>query len=129
MKPQNSACGEIGRRARLRIWCLAMCRFESCQAHHNKKRPNGSSRPFGLFYSNARLSPPQIHRKSAENQRIAANPPKNPPFVLNHRDKEEKRFMDLKSRSQMTENAEFPCSSCHAQPPKNSKCLGIHSLT
>ncbi len=27
------ACGEIGRRARLRIWCLAMCRFESCQAH------------------------------------------------------------------------------------------------
>ena len=50
-------------------------------------------------------------------------------LFLNHRDKEEKRFMDLKSRSQMTENAEFPCSSCHAQPPKNSKCLGIHSLT
>ncbi len=27
------ACGGIGRRARLRIWCLATCRFESCQAH------------------------------------------------------------------------------------------------
>ena len=28
-----SACGEIGRRARLRIWCFATCRFESYQAH------------------------------------------------------------------------------------------------
>ena len=27
------ACGGIGRRARLRIWCLATCRFESYQAH------------------------------------------------------------------------------------------------
>ena len=27
------ACGEIGRRDRLRIYCLTMCRFESCQAH------------------------------------------------------------------------------------------------
>ena len=27
------ACGEIGRRARLRIWCFATCRFESYQAH------------------------------------------------------------------------------------------------
>ena len=24
------ACGGIGRRARLRIWCLTTCRFESC---------------------------------------------------------------------------------------------------
>ena len=31
--PQSSACGGIGRRARLRIWCPTMCRFESCQAH------------------------------------------------------------------------------------------------
>ncbi len=30
------ACGEIGRRARLRIWCFATCRFESCQAHESK---------------------------------------------------------------------------------------------
>ena len=29
----NSACGEIGRRARLRIWCFTTCRFESYQAH------------------------------------------------------------------------------------------------
>ena len=29
------ACGEIGRRARLRIWCRETCRFESYQAHHN----------------------------------------------------------------------------------------------
>ena len=28
------ACGEIGRRARLRIWCFATCRFESYQAHN-----------------------------------------------------------------------------------------------
>ena len=70
-------------------------------------------------------NPPKIRRKP-KNRRKSTE---NPPFVLNHRDKEEKRFMDLKSRSQMTENAEFPCSSCHAQPPKNSKCLGIHSLT
>ncbi len=27
------ACGGIGRRARLRIWFLTKCRFESCQAH------------------------------------------------------------------------------------------------
>ena len=32
--PPISACGEIGRRARLRIWCRETCRFESYQAHH-----------------------------------------------------------------------------------------------
>ena len=33
-KVANSrACGEIGRRARLRIWCFATCRFESYHAH------------------------------------------------------------------------------------------------
>ena len=31
------ACGEIGRRARLRIWCFATCRFESYQAHNRGK--------------------------------------------------------------------------------------------
>ena len=31
------ACGEIGRRARLRIWCLATCRFESYQAHKGRE--------------------------------------------------------------------------------------------
>ena len=30
---KKSACGEIGRRARLRIWCRETCRFESYQAH------------------------------------------------------------------------------------------------
>ena len=29
----KGACGEIGRRARLRIWCRETCRFESYQAH------------------------------------------------------------------------------------------------
>ena len=29
----DCACGEIGRRARLRIWCSDTCRFESYQAH------------------------------------------------------------------------------------------------
>ena len=33
-----SACGEIGRRARLRIWYREMCRFESYQAHKETKR-------------------------------------------------------------------------------------------
>ena len=32
-KMQTSACGVIGSRARLRIWCLTTCRFESYQAH------------------------------------------------------------------------------------------------
>ena len=31
--PIRCACGEIGRRARLRIWCRKAYRFESCQAH------------------------------------------------------------------------------------------------
>ena len=30
---ESRACGEIGRRARLRIWCSDTCRFESYQAH------------------------------------------------------------------------------------------------
>ena len=32
-KQNSRACGEIGRRARLRIWCFATCRFESYHAH------------------------------------------------------------------------------------------------
>lgn len=32
----SRACGEIGRRARLRIWYREMCRFESYQAHSSK---------------------------------------------------------------------------------------------
>ena len=32
----KSACGGIGRRARLRIWCLTTCRFESYQAHERR---------------------------------------------------------------------------------------------
>ena len=44
---QQRACGEIGRRARLRIWCLATCRFESYQAHDETKEDN--SREFSSF--------------------------------------------------------------------------------
>ena len=33
----NCACGEIGRRARLRIWWFRPCRFESYQAHTKKQ--------------------------------------------------------------------------------------------
>ncbi len=29
-------CGGIGRRARFRIWYLTMCRFKSCQVHHER---------------------------------------------------------------------------------------------
>ena len=32
----EAACGEIGRHARLRIWCFAACRFESYQAHRKR---------------------------------------------------------------------------------------------
>ena len=32
----SCACGVIGSRARLRIWCLTTCRFESYQAHFIK---------------------------------------------------------------------------------------------
>ena len=31
--PIRCACGEIGRRARLRIWCREACRFESYHPH------------------------------------------------------------------------------------------------
>ena len=30
-------CGGIGRRARLRIWYLTMCRFDSCQTHKSEQ--------------------------------------------------------------------------------------------
>ena len=43
------ACGEIGRRARLRIWWFMPCRFESYQAHHNPP-PTASQKPSGIFY-------------------------------------------------------------------------------
>ncbi len=33
------ACGEIGRRARLRIWCCETCRFESYHAHFEQRLP------------------------------------------------------------------------------------------
>ena len=33
----DCACGEIGRRARLRIWCSDTCRFESYQAHRDER--------------------------------------------------------------------------------------------
>ena len=45
---KSCACGEIGRRARLRIWCSDTCRFESYQAHDVKvlraKLPQGTLR-------------------------------------------------------------------------------------
>ena len=44
------ACGEIGRRARLRIWWFMPCRFESYQAHHNPP-PTASQKPSGIFMS------------------------------------------------------------------------------
>ena len=46
-KKTERACGEIGRRARLRIWCFATCRFESYQAHDETKEDN--SREFSSF--------------------------------------------------------------------------------
>ncbi len=30
---QSRGCGEIGRHARLRIWCRKVCRFESYHPH------------------------------------------------------------------------------------------------
>ena len=32
----SRACGVIGSRARLRIWCRETCRFESYQAHEKE---------------------------------------------------------------------------------------------
>ena len=59
-KQYSRACGEIGRRARLRIWCFATCRFESYHAHDWTKED--FSREFSSFlflqftvYGNARL--------------------------------------------------------------------------
>ena len=45
----DCACGEIGRRARLRIWCSDTCRFESYQAH--RKRMFRKKLPLFLFPS------------------------------------------------------------------------------
>ena len=33
---RSRACGVIGSRARLRIWCRETCRFESYQAHEKE---------------------------------------------------------------------------------------------
>ena len=35
-KASSRACGVIGSRARLRIWCRETCRFESYQAHEKE---------------------------------------------------------------------------------------------
>ena len=43
------ACGEIGRRARLRIWCFATCRFESYHAHDETKEEFSKKREFLFF--------------------------------------------------------------------------------
>ena len=37
-----SGCGEIGRRARLRIWCRKACGFESLHPHQASRAPRGS---------------------------------------------------------------------------------------
>ena len=50
------ACGEIGRRARLRIWWFMPCRFESYQAHHNPP-PTASQKPSGIFLCPEELPP------------------------------------------------------------------------
>ena len=50
-------------------------------------------------------------------------------FYLNHRVKEKKRFVVLQSRSQATEDTEFPCGKHDAQLSMSSKCLGIHPLS
>ena len=74
------ACGEIGRRARLRIWWFMPCRFESYQAHHNPP-PTASQKPSGIF-----LCPylacflPNIPEKE---NRIPAAPPHPRPLPLN----------------------------------------------
>lgn len=43
------ACGEIGRRARLRIWWFMPCRFESYQAHFCKSQVV-DIQLFGFFF-------------------------------------------------------------------------------
>ena len=45
-----SACGEIGRRARLRIWCRETCRFESYQAHVHRREMFERMFLFFLFW-------------------------------------------------------------------------------
>ena len=43
LHPQLRGYGEIGRHARLRIWCRKACRFESYYPHEKPKQK------FGLF--------------------------------------------------------------------------------
>ena len=49
LKKNSRACGEIGRRARLRIWCFATCRFESYHAHDWTKEEFSKKREFLFF--------------------------------------------------------------------------------
>ena len=69
------ACGEIGRRARLRIWWFMPCRFESYQAHHNPP-PTASQKPSGIFLclespQKAPESPLHLPMRGSAQSRIA----------------------------------------------------------
>ena len=67
---KKSACGEIGRRARLRIWCRETCRFESYQAHF-------SCGPFGAhrkgFFVHARGSRESIRHEHPDRRAPTEN--------------------------------------------------------
>ena len=56
------ACGEIGRRARLRIWCFATCRFESYHAHDWTKEEFSKKR-VPLFFENRQCEQQKGHAK------------------------------------------------------------------
>ena len=69
------ACGEIGRRARLRIWWFMPCRFESYQAHHNPP-PTASQKPSGLFLCSYHTK--NTIRKSADSLIVSADAIRKP---------------------------------------------------
>ena len=66
------ACGEIGRRARLRIWWFMPCRFESYQAHHNPP-PTASQKPSGIFFMFRRAPSTSPMRGSAQSRMTVEN--------------------------------------------------------
>ena len=66
VKAKNSrACGEIGRRARLRIWCFATCRFESYHAHDWTKE-EFSKKESSSFFENRQCEQQKVTRSTAE---------------------------------------------------------------
>ena len=83
LQPSTGTCGEIGRRARLRIWWLRPCRFESYQVHAGPAcLPFSDGRRAGPFaYRHHCIDPP----RSTTHTLLYIYAPRPFPFKGSHR--------------------------------------------